>query len=124
MVSQKRDYCMAFLQGYSYHLKIINSKKKSDFIIRDIHHFHGVFTSILDLKEKIMDEFGNDVPATTNFNVGYFSGRQSAKRWIMTREDLDLMYKNKKKDILLRCDACKQPNERTVHQQVQSQWLH
>ena len=102
---------MAFLQGYSYRLKIINSKKKSDFIIRDIHRFHGVFTSILDLKEKIMDEFGNDVPATTNFNVGYFSGRQSAKRWIMTREDLDLMYKNKK-DILLWCDACKQPNEK------------
>lgn len=38
-----------------------------------------------------MDEFSEYVPATTEFQVGYFSGRQSTKYWLMCQADLDQM---------------------------------
>ena len=53
-----------------------------------------------------MNAFMDHVPATTNFNVGYFLGKQSSKYWLVNQEDLELMYTTmKKKDILLWCDA-------------------
>ena len=53
-----------------------------------------------------MDEFGDQLPETMDFQVGYFHGKQSAKRWIVTHEDLNLMYENRKEKILLWADAC------------------
>ena len=52
-----------------------------------------------------MDEFSDQLPEMTEFQVGYFHGKQSAKRWIMTREDLNLMYESGKEKILLWADA-------------------
>ena len=93
------------MQQYTYRLKIINPNKKSNFIIRDVHHFGGKFATILDMKRKIMQEFKDELPETTDFNVGYFYGKQSAKRWIVTQEDLDAMYKTEKDKFLLWADA-------------------
>ena len=39
-----------------------------------------------------MKEFEEQVPATTHFLVGYFVGRQSTKKWLVTQEDLAAMY--------------------------------
>ena len=50
-----------------------------------------------------MEEFKDELPETTDFEVGYFYGEQSAKRWIVTQEDLDAMYKIDK--LLLWADA-------------------
>ena len=61
-----------------------------------MHHFGGKFATILDLKRKIMEEFKDKLPETTDFKVGYFYGKQSAKRWIVIQEDLDAMYKTGK----------------------------
>ena len=36
--------------------------------------------------------FAETVPDTVNFNVGYFDGRQQAKLWLVTDEDLDSIY--------------------------------
>jgi hypothetical protein len=94
-----------FLQQYTYHLKIVNPNKKSDFIIRDVHHFSGKFATILDMKKKVMEEFKDDLPETTDFKVDYFYGKQSAKRWLVTQEDLDAMYKIGKEKLLLWADA-------------------
>ena len=60
-----------------------------------------------------MNEFGDQLPATTTYKVGYYYGKQSAKRWLMTQEDLDLMYKSLsgKKEIMLWCEACTQLDE-------------
>ncbi len=93
------------MQLYTYRLKIINPNKKSDFIIRDVHHFSEKFATILDMKEKIMEEFEDELPETTDFKVGYFYGKQFAKRWIVTQEDLNAMYKTGKDKILLWADA-------------------
>ena len=94
---------------YSYRLKIINPIKKSDFIIREVRHFTGKFMSILDLKSKIMDEFKDQLPESTDFKVGYFHGKQSAKRWLITQEDIDLMYESGKTKLLLWADARSSP---------------
>jgi len=63
----------------------------------------------MDLRVKLIDQFGPQVPATTTFNVGYFEGRHSMKMWICSQDDLDKMYSSfesaKKKDILLWCDG-------------------
>ena len=39
-----------------------------------------------------MEEFKDQVPETINFSVGYFVGRQSTKKWLVSQEDLDCMY--------------------------------
>ena len=45
------------------------------------------------MKMKLMDEFGTLLPPTTDFQIGYFSGKQSTKYWIMCQEDLDSLNK-------------------------------
>ena len=63
------------------------------------------FSSVTDLKVKLLDQFGAQLPATTLFNVGYFDGRQS----ICSQDDLDKMYTSlasaKKREVLLWCDG-------------------
>ena len=89
-------------------MKIISPLKKSDFIVRELHHFHGKFDLVTSLKLKLMDEFGELVPATTDFQIGYFRGKQSTKYWIMCQEDLDMMNDSLgkgKPNILLWCDG-------------------
>ncbi len=61
-------------------------------MVRDIRRVRGKFTSIVDLKVKLMEEFENHVPPTTRFSVGYFEGRQSTKKWLVTQEDLTATY--------------------------------
>ena len=39
-----------------------------------------------------MEKLGEQVPATTKFNIGYFKGKQSKRHWIYCQEDIDAMY--------------------------------
>ena len=56
-----------------------------------------------------MEEFDKQVPSTLNFSVGYFEGRQSTKKWLVSTEDLHAMYfsfqLSSKTDISLWCDG-------------------
>ena len=73
---------------------------------RDVHQFHGKYTSIKDIKEKLKDEFKDHLPDTDDFQIGYYLGKQSCKMWLVTEEDLKSMYENIGKDnILLWSDA-------------------
>ena len=92
---------------YSYRVKIINKSKKSDFITRDLRSFSGKFESIRSVKLKLMEEFDTLVPSSTDFNVGYFSGKQNKKQWLMDAGDLTEMYDGIKKSgsVLLWCDS-------------------
>ena len=87
----------------------MNPIRKRDSIVRDIRKFHGKFTSVVDLKVKLMEEFEEQVPPTTRFSVGYFAGRQSTKKWLVTQEDLTAMYselrQGGKTDVCLWCDG-------------------
>ena len=66
------------MQVYNYRLKVIDPKK-TNFIVCAAHQFHGRFSSVVDLKAKLMEEFQEQVPKTVSFNVGYFEGHQSTK---------------------------------------------
>ena len=54
-----------------------------------------------------MGEFQTQLPSSTDFQVGYFIGKQSSKYWLMCQADLDSMYKalQGKKKVLLWCDG-------------------
>lgn len=89
-------------------MKIIDPEKKSNFIVRELHHFDEKFDSIPTLKLKLISEFGDQLPETDDFGVGYFIGKQSSKHWLVTKKDLASMYASLPKgktSILLWCDG-------------------
>ena len=62
----------------------------------------------MEMKIKLMDEFGSLLPPTTEFQLGYFFGKQSTKFWLMCQEDLNTMNKCVEKckgSVMLWCDA-------------------
>ena len=87
-------------------MKIVNPKKKSDIIVRQLHHFHSRFESVISLRAKLVEEFKEQVPNSLTFNVGYFEGQQHSKSWLVSRDDLNAMYaKYPRGDITLWCDG-------------------
>ena len=77
---------------YSYFVRIINPKKKSDYIARMWHNVTQAFQSPTALKIKLMDSFPSDIPNSMNFQVGYFEPPNNTKRWIVEERDLETMY--------------------------------
>lgn len=92
---------------YSYRVKIINPLRKSDAIIRELRKFTGRFSSITEVKVRIMEEFGDYVPESTRFSIGYYEGQ--TKRWICAEDDLSGLYdvysKQPGKEIVLWCEG-------------------
>ena len=86
-------------------MKIINPKKKSDFVLLTWHEVSSRFEAVSELKLKLIDDFKEFVSSTPNFQVGYMEGR-STQQWIIARQDLDAMYESAKEDveIILWCD--------------------
>ena len=77
--------------GYSYFVKMINPKKKSDFVVRMWHDEHSQFKSPAELKIKLLDTFPEDISNTQDFQVGYFEPPGSTKRWISSNRDIVAM---------------------------------
>ena len=82
---------------------------------RELRQFSGKFSSVIDLKVKLMEQFENQLHTRLTFNIGYYGGRQSEKRWICDKEDLEAMYSSPallgRKDILLWCDGCPEDSD-------------
>ena len=95
-VSLSPQHSSVFLYvSFSTHILIVSKsliRLKGVFVIREVHRFNQRFATIQEFKEKIMDEFSDQLPETLDFQIGYYHGKQSAKRWIITQEDLNLMY--------------------------------
>ena len=55
----------------------------------------------------LIEEFGDNVPGQLDFSVGYYDGSQQAKAWLVTKNDLDTMYKKFSNggNITLWCDG-------------------
>ncbi len=78
---------------YSYYVRMINPKKKTDFLVRMWHDERAQFKSPAELKLKLIDSFANEVSTTGNFHVGYFEPPgNSNKRWIVEKRDLSTIY--------------------------------
>ena len=77
---------------YTYSLKIINPKKRSQFVVEKFRR-PGMFKSPRELRLCILMECKGSVPDNTEFDVRYFKGgRGSAKVWIKSEKDLNSMY--------------------------------
>ena len=89
-------------------MKIINKSKRSEFVTRELKTFTGVSGTIKALKLKLMEEMDSLVPPTLDFQLGYFSGKQS-KHWLIEDGDLKEMHaKDSKKSIFLWCDRAEE----------------
>ena len=66
--------------------------KKSDIIVRELHHFNSKFSSVTALRMELINGCKEHVPNTTDFSVGYFEGHQHSKMWLVTNDDLNSMY--------------------------------
>jgi len=92
-------------QQYSYKVKIINPKK-SEIVCFHLHGFTSRFVSVTAMRVTLVDEVGDHLPETTDFNVGYYGGKQQSKIWLVSKEDLDMMYSHcKASDIIIWCDG-------------------
>ena len=78
--------------SYSYFVRLINPKNKSDFVVRMCHDITGMIQSPTALKLKLMDSFPSDIPSTTDFQIGYFEPPSNTKRWIVDERDMKMMY--------------------------------
>ena len=91
---------------YSYKIKIINPKRKSETVMRHLHNVTTKFESILVMRAKLAESLGEQVPKTLTFDVGYYEGQQHSKIWLCSDTDLDTMYqKNSSGEITLWCDG-------------------
>ena len=84
------------LPKYSYLVKFLDTKKKSDFMVRVWYDVEELFTSLSSLRLKLMDHFPNELAAITctNFKLGYFEPPGNAKCWLIEQRDLQEMYKS------------------------------
>ena len=78
---------------YTYKVKIINPMKKTDSVIRYLNNFTSTFMSVTALRVQLMEEFKDQVPISADFNVGYFETSQQSKVWLVTLDDIKVMYK-------------------------------
>lgn len=97
----------------SYKVKVFNASKRSKFTVRQLHHYSEQFTSLVSMRGALSNELGDDVPDDSEFAIGYFEGRHQTKRWLVTNEDLKVMYeKCKQGEIFLWCDGrAKEPEK-------------
>ena len=59
-------------------------------MVRQVHKLKDKVPSITQLKAHLIDEFGDDIPATLDFDLGWFEG--SSRKWLVVPEDLTQMY--------------------------------
>ena len=60
--------------AYTYHVKIINPKKKSDFVVRMWRGTSYIFKTATSLRSTLKESFPQDVPSTDDFQMGYMEG--------------------------------------------------
>jgi len=74
-------------------VKIIPPNNKKRATVHEMYDVERRFESPDALKAQIIDSFGDKVVQTMDsFQIGYFEGRGSGKRWISSDRDLNKMY--------------------------------
>ena len=71
-----------------------------------------MFGTIKALKLKLMEEMDTLVPPSLDFQLGYFSGKQSKKHSLIEEGDLKGMYaKDSRTSIFLWCDRVEEQSK-------------
>jgi len=71
---------------YSYMIKFINPKRKSDYTIRTRYDTSEKFSTIANLKHKLTDAFSDEL--SEMFQVGYLEPPSQAKRWLLEQRSV------------------------------------
>ena len=91
---------------FTYKVKIINPKRKSDAVRLNFTTSTLKFSSVISVHATLIEELKEQVPDTVTFKVGYFEGQQHSKMLIATSDDLKAMYsKYPKGEITLWCEG-------------------
>ena len=79
---------------YTYQVRFVNLKRKSEFTLRDWHDMVERFTTIEQLKFKLLESFPKEFPSasSTTFQIGYLEPPNQAKKWLCDVRDLQKMY--------------------------------
>ena len=74
-------------------------------VTRQLHDFKGKFSSVLQVKQQILQELRDVLPSSSPrlIEVGYFEGRQSMKMWLVSSKDVEAMYRKCKVDDIFVC---------------------
>ena len=99
-------------------MKIFNPKKRSQFVVRQVHHFQGKLLSLEQLKDVLSEEFNDDVPESNHkYNMGYFEGSRQTKRWLACEADLCTIYTkfSSGSEVFLWCDGRVKSVQDNVH---------
>ena len=85
-------------------MKIFHGNRKKKPITRQLYRLKDCYESAADFKSKISSEL-RDQDNVSDFDFGFYEGRQSVKRWINEDEDLRQMYiRYKNCEIHLWCE--------------------
>ena len=79
--------------SYTYKVRIINPNRKSDVVSWYLNKYSSKFASVMAIRMLLIEEFKDQVPDSTSFQVGYFEGSQQMKIWIVTEVDLKDIHK-------------------------------
>jgi hypothetical protein len=74
---------------YSYKIKILSRARKKP-ITKQLYRLTKKFNTVEDMKVSVMRELKEE---KLNGDIGYFEAKQSTKRWVFEKEDIDEMYK-------------------------------
>ena len=87
-------------------MKIYNPARRSKFVVRHLHNVSHKFESVSALRSALYHEFEEVIPEEGEYNIGYFEGKQQAKKWLVCKQDLEAMYQHyfEKPCISLWCD--------------------
>ena len=97
-----------------YSIKIIDVRKRSKWIVCAWHDASNEkFDCPTTLKARLVESFPQDLSDDLNFQVGYYMGKNGAKRWIIESRDLESMYSAFKKgsEIHLWCESKREPDD-------------
>lgn len=104
-------------KAYSYSLKIVNRKKKAEFVVQTLR-MNDQFALLDNLKAKLKDECGDKVAAEID-QLGYIEpghGLRGKQRWLNSDEDLEEMYvKFRGKEITLWCFGKDETSKKRPH---------
>jgi len=98
---------------HSYRVKITNPQRKSEVIMRQLHHFRGKFESVISLRAKLIESSRSKcLYNSVTFNVGYFEGQSHSKVWLVTNDDLQATYTQYPRGVITQwCDSRSEPVE-------------
>ena len=92
-------------------MKIYNPSRRTKFTVRQLHNVVHKFESVSSLRLALYHECEDEIPDESDYCMGYFEGKQQAKKWLVSNQDLEAMYRHfqGKPCIFIWCNVSARP---------------